>query len=93
MTTMSKPGICCDNCFGLIARRSTSAARLWLDLCDLQMNSQMFGLRTQDFPTLRLLETLGFILTTEIPGIIMVKVQGRHDDPLGTYFCGGKCGE
>jgi len=90
---MSKPGLCCDNCFGLIARRSTSAARLWLDLCDLQMQSQQFGLRTLDFPTLRLLEILGFILTTDIQGVIIVKVKGRVDDTLGTYFCGGKCGE
>lgn len=90
---MSKPGLCCDSCFGLIARRSTNAARLWLDLCELQIKSPLFGLRTPDFPNLNLLERLGFIITTDIPGIIMVKVRGFHKDSLGTYFCGGKCGE
>ena len=93
MTTMSKPGLCCDECFGMIARRSTGAAKLWLDLCEIQRHSQTFGLRTPDFPALRLLENLGFILTTEIPGIIAIKVQGQKQDALGTYFCGGNCSE
>lgn len=93
MTTMSKPGLCCDSCFELIARRSTNAAKLWLDLCELEMKLERFGLRTPDFPTLSLLESMGFIVTTDIPGIIIVKVHGRRKDSLGTYFCGGKCCE
>lgn len=93
MKTMSKPGLCCDSCFDLIARRSTNAAKLWLDLCDIQVHSQTFGLRTRDFPTLRLLENFGFILTMEKPGMILIKVQGQKYDALGTYFCGGKCNE
>lgn len=91
---MSKPGLCCDSCFGMIARRSTSAAKLWLDLCDIEIASgELFGLRSSDFPTLRLLEILGFVLTTDTPQIIMVRVKGKKQDSMGTYFCGGKCGQ
>lgn len=93
MTKMSKPGLCCDSCFALIAKRSTGAARLWLDLCEIQDRSIVFGLKTDDFPALTLLEHLGFLLTTEIPGIIVIKVKGRKYDPLGIFFCGGRCGE
>lgn len=89
---MSKPGLCCDNCFGSIACRSTSCARLWLDLCDIQNNtSSPFGLQLEDFPALRLLEVLGFVVTSENPHMIVVKVLGRQEDAYGAYFCGGKC--
>lgn len=88
---MSKPGLCCDSCFGQIARRSTVAARLWMDLCEIQLNSSLFGLRTPDFPALQLLEILGFIITTDVHDIIIVKVLGKHRDDIGTYYCGGNC--
>lgn len=91
---MSKPGLCCDSCFGLIAKRSTSAAKLWLDLCDLEITcGSLFGLKSSDFPTLRLLEILGFVLTTDTPQIIIVRVKGKRHDAMGTYFCGGTCGQ
>jgi len=91
---MSKPGICCDRCFECIAKRNVEAAKLWLDLCDIQEGCPgIFGLRTSDFSSLRLLELLGFILTTDTPQIIFVKVKGQKQDALGTFFCGGGCGQ
>ncbi len=91
---MSEPGLCCDSCFESIASRSTVCARLWLNLCDIQITSlKPFGLILEDFPTLRLLEILGFIVTTDTPQVILIKVLGRKDDAYGTYFCGGKCND
>ena len=88
---MSKPGICCDRCFEMIASRSTSAARLWIDLCNIY--SEHCPLKMDDVSTLRILELLGFVLTSEDPEFVQVKVNGKKTDSMGTYFCGGKCDE
>lgn len=89
---MSKPGLCCDECFDLLAKRSTVAARLWLDLCAIQSSCSIFGLKIDDNPPMQLLEYLGFITTTDMPNLIVVKVRGKEEDGLGSFFCGGKCG-
>ena len=90
---MSKPGLCCDDCFCMIAKRSTTAAKLWLDLCEIQNTCQCFGLAILDNPYLQLLESYGFITTTDTQHLIVVKVHGKEDDVLGSFFCGGKCGQ
>lgn len=88
---MSKPGLCCESCFEIIAKYNTHTAALWLDLCELQLHSPVFGLWTEECEELRLLEILGFIVTTETPNIIIVKVKGERCDNQGPYFCGGNC--
>lgn len=88
---MAKPGMCCGQCFGLIARRDTKAAKLWLDLCELRMHSPIFGLVMDDCPELRVLERLRFIVTTDTPEVIFVKVKGHQRDAIGSFFCGGDC--
>jgi hypothetical protein len=90
---MSKPGLCCDSCFEMIAQESTRAARLWLDLCELQLHSRIFGLLINDEISIRILETMGFILTTETPHMIVVKVNGFSTQEDGSFFCGGNCEE
>lgn len=89
---MSKPGLCCDECFDLIAKRSGQAARLWLDLCEVQNTCTLFGLRMDDNALLQLLEILGFITTTDTIDCIVVRVHGKKEDGLGSFFCGGNCG-
>lgn len=90
---MSKPGLCCDACYDLIAKRSDLAASLWLELCEIQIRSEVFGLKTPDSGHMQLLETLGYIITTETKEYIMIKVQGRNHDSLGDFFCRGNCGK
>lgn len=90
---MSKPGLCCDQCFELLAKRSTKAARLWIDLCEIQSTCSIFGLRIEDNPLLQLLEVLQFITTTDVMNLIIVKVHGQKEDGLGPFFCGGNCDE
>ena len=89
---MSKPGLCCDECFEMLAKRSTAAARMWLDLCDIQSTCSLFALRIDDNDYMQLLEYLGFITTTDVPNLIVVKVHGQENDALGSFFCGGNCG-
>jgi hypothetical protein len=88
---MSKPGICCDGCFALIAKKDTKAARLWLDLCEIQVNAQIMSTEVEN-GSLKLLEKFGFIVTTDTIDRIIIKVGGRKDDASGPFFCGGKCG-
>jgi hypothetical protein len=90
---ISNSGICCNECFDLIARKSTLSAKLWIDLCDLYLKSNVFGLRSKDFKELRILELLEFIITTETSDFILVKVLGQCVDHQGVYFCGGYCNE
>lgn len=85
--------MCCDDCFALLARRNTSAAKLWMELCEVQVKSEVFGLIMEDNAYLALLESLGFIVTTDMPDVIVVKVQGHHKDNMGSFFCGGNCRE
>jgi hypothetical protein len=75
----------------LIAKRNTTAARWWLDLCAIQDTCSLFALIIPDNPYLELLEALGFITTTETMSMIIVKVHGKEQDGLGSFFCGGMC--
>lgn len=84
----TEPQVCCAKCFEYIARKSTNAAKLWMDLCDIQMNSYSpFGVFIENEPTLRALENMGFVVTTDTPYITYVQVQGRGYDDEGVYFC------
>lgn len=91
-----KPGLCCDDCVELIAKRSPTAARLWMDLCEIQTRCKVFALKIEDNPPLALLEFLGFITTTDQKSpdgvdMIVIRTHGGSIDPLGIFFCGGSC--
>lgn len=84
---MKSKAICCDECFHSIASSSTSAARLWIELCSIPAYSAIMD---NDFPELTLLETMGFITTIEDPHYdegLLVRVNGHQS----FYFCRGKC--
>lgn len=90
---MSKPGICCDDCFALLARKSTKVARLWTDLCDADHLYGIFGLVTPDsHHSLVHLEQMGFIVTTDTEDSIIVKVTKKNDQDEAFFYCGGICG-
>lgn len=89
---MSKPGLCCDECFAMLAKKNTRVARLWMELCDAQLRYGIFGLVSSDTsPSLLILERMGFIVTTDTRDLIIVKVRGEIDDQDGFFFCGGQC--
>lgn len=89
---MSKPGLCCDDCFAQLAKHSTKIAKLWLDLCEAQARYGIFGLLSPDStPSLVYLERNGFIITTDTSDLIIVKVRGELDEHHSFFFCGGNC--
>jgi hypothetical protein len=89
---MSSPGVCCDECFVRIAKVSTKAARLWLELCEAQKDHGVFGLVSNDSnASLVILERMGFLVTRDVKDIILVKVSGQLDDQGEFYFCGRAC--
>ena len=81
--------VCCDQCFEIIGNRSRKAARVWLDLCGLRLQrGEVFSLFMQDFPELRVLETLGYITTTDKPFEILVRLHGLKMLEDGVpFFC------
>ncbi len=69
--------VCCEECFEKIGKKSTSAARLWMQLCGIRLQrGEVFSLYMQDFPELRVLETLGFITSTETALEVLVRLHG-----------------
>ncbi len=76
---MNEYYICCDECFDTVARRNTTAAMLWMDLCKISSRQgEVLYLEVQDFSELRTLEKLGFIVSTEMNNFLAVKVKGKH---------------
>lgn len=70
---------CCEDCFDTIAQRNTTAAKLWMDLCAMRLcTSEVFALKTEDFPELRILEVLGYVVSSETDQYIKIKMQGYY---------------
>lgn len=93
MTMMANKIVCCEKCFEYVAKQSTNAARLWLDLCALwYTKGQVLTVRTHDFPELRTLEQMNFLMSTDQPQHILIKIFGLQKDHLDgiDYFCVGK---
>lgn len=86
MTT--NPSSCCAECFDTIARKSTTAARLWMDLCEIQVETPSpFWLIMETERHLRMLEIMGYVVTTDTPLVTYIKVNGRVYDEDGVCFC------
>ncbi len=86
----------------MIAFQSTSAAKLWMDLCNLKIKRGEYVILTdkndcaQENEELRILEHHGFIVTSDMPNYIPIRIlchgktqegedffcvkQGKHDD-------------
>lgn len=90
---MSKDAVCCERCFHKIAKVSSPAAKLWLQLCEIQNRNyfDIFGIYPEEPLELQLLEELGFVLSTDTPQMILIKLFGLHEDDTGAFYCGGSC--
>jgi len=86
---MSKYFVCCEECFESIGKRNTNAARFWMDLCALRLKKgEVFTLKTLDFPELRALELLGFLVSTDKNSEIAVRIKGHcHTAEGQVFFC------
>jgi len=84
---MSKYFVCCEKCFEKISRRSTNAAKWWMDLCTTHLNNSEKTITViGDNPNLRLLETLGFLVSTETDDCIYINVKGHMRSEDGEHF-------
>lgn len=80
--------VCCEECFKNIGKKSTSAARLWMDLCAMDCSYGLTGLKAQDDPELRTLELNGFIRTTDKLDHINIRLLGHMETEDGEpFFC------
>lgn len=88
MKMSEKYFICCEECFEKIGKKSTSAARLWMDLCAIECQYGLINFKAFDDPALRTLETSGYIITTDKPKHINVRLIGRMETEEGQpFFC------
>jgi len=79
--------VCCEQCFEVIGKRNTRAARLWMDLCSMILESgePVFFL-SSDFPELRVLETLGFLVSTDLDDSLAIRIHGHMSTLDGEHF-------
>ncbi len=92
---MTRYFICCEKCFEAIGKRSTRAAKMWMDVCTMRLQyGQPFRLKTARSSELRILETMGFLVSTdEEEDCIAVRVNGHMTTEEDEhFFCikGGK---
>lgn len=90
---MSKYFICCEKCFEEIAKTDTSASKLWMDICNNTIIDKSNVCALKDFPELRRLELMGFIITTDVEDFIEIKLIGLTKTPEGEDFICGKDGK
>ena len=88
MKMSSKYFVCCEECFKHIGKESTSAARLWMDLCALECQYGLVNLKIRENPALRTLELFGYVVTTDKPQHISIKLIGCMETDDGQpFFC------
>lgn len=86
--------MCCSKCFERICSKSVSAGKLWLNLCEIQAAFCKRPLTSdEESKELKILESLGFITTTDTIPHIIVKINGQQEDEEGIFFCIGNCND
>jgi len=89
---MSNAFLCCDSCFEKIGMRSSRAAKFWIDLCAIYTKEEgTFAVAGVDDTLLRQLETMGYIVSTELYDHVLIKVCGQQEDTVGIYYCPRGC--
>lgn len=84
---MKKYFICCQKCFETIGKKNTRAAKLWMDFCAYGMRiGETFEIGNANSKEIGILENLGFIITTERPISLMVKIKGHLMSEDGEHF-------
>ena len=88
---------CCSKCFEQIAKKSTCAARLWLEICDVIYQGELLRVfssgETLFDEHLKILEELGYVLSTDLEEVLAIKLI--NFDPLNPKypFCTDKSHE
>lgn len=83
---MTKYFICCEKCFETAAKRSSNAAKLWMDFCAIKLQEGEVLCLQKNFPELRTLESLGFLVSTDLEDSIAVRIKGHMTTEDGEHF-------
>jgi hypothetical protein len=86
---MNRYFICCEKCFETICKRNTKAAKLWMDFCAFHLQERgLVILHSSDFPELRILEKMGFLISTDQKNSLAIRVHGQMRTTEGdNFFC------
>ena len=81
--------MCCEKCFQILGRKSTDAAKIWMDICAVSLNVQRDVVSIEGYDKeVRVLEKNGFVISTELDYGMYVKVKGHYETTTGEhYFC------
>lgn len=79
--------ICCSKCVEEIGRASSTATKLWMELCHIYKPEAPNITLSHDVPELRILENLGYIVSTERGKNIGVRLLGAHCTESNKFFC------
>lgn len=80
--------VCCEQCFERLAKKSTSLAIIWIELCaEFLRNNKPVAFYPEESDVLSYLEERGFITTLETNSQLMVKVNGFYRDEVADFFC------
>lgn len=101
---MNDYSACCGTCFNLIAKKSSVAAKFWLDICKFSCGRRVIKLAYKDhsmllnyditvkeFSPIRQLELMGFLVSIDTEQDVIIKVKSERSEEDGMFFCGGIC--
>lgn len=78
----------CETCFETIQRHNPVAGHVWIDLCGKAMNlCQIIGVFNPDGEDIRVLEKLGFCVSTETDSAGYIKLKGHSIIDGKHTFC------
>lgn len=79
--------MCCEKCFEIISQRNTRAARYWMDFCAHYLeNGEVIHIKNKDFPELRILEMMGYLISTDQEDITAIRINGHMNTEDGEHF-------
>ena len=85
----SKHFHCCELCLAELCKTHTNSARMWMDLCAYSVHKgQIMTFKSEDMTELNILENKGYLVTTESPGRVIIKMNGHFiNEENDDFFC------
>jgi hypothetical protein len=92
MKKMNK-AYCCDVCFEALAKRSTSAARLWVEICDVLYEESFLRVvssgESKFDESLQILEEEKFLISMDTQDFVIIKSCNFDANEPKYPFCRG----
>lgn len=85
---MSEYFMCCEHCFRTICQTDTTAAKFWMTLCKMCLDHGNIIISSGESPKIRILEQLGFLVSTERKSKVLMKLKDPYLNEVGLQeFC------